>query len=122
MKKLWFYAPLLLCIPAAQAQSAVDLNIGFGTATDSSNGAGIDNLNSTLNALGPCTPGPSDVNCQKTPSLGGFFLGFGGDIMFKEHFGAGVEYSVQPSRQDYGPLLSRQSFIDVNGIYEPIIR
>jgi opacity protein-like surface antigen len=120
MKKLWFFAPLLLCIPAAHAQSAVDLNIGFGGAWDSAAGGGIDDLNSP-NALGPCTPGPSDVNCQKTPNLSGFFLGFGGDIMFKEHLGAGVQYSVQPAHHDYGPLLSRQSFIDVNGIYEPII-
>jgi hypothetical protein len=49
-------------------------------------------------------------------------LGFGGDIMFKEHFGGGFEYNIQPSRENYGPLQSRVSFLDVNGIYEPVIR
>jgi len=125
MKKLWFFAPLLLCIPVAHAQNAVDLNIGFGGAWDSSNKNGIDDF-----TLGQCTS--LTVTCDKTPSLSGFMLGFGGDVMFKEHFGAGVEYSVQPSRQTYAAgtingalggaeLQSRQSFIDVNGIYEPII-
>ena len=122
MKKIWFYAPLLFCLPLAHAQSAIDFNVGFGSAFDSSNGAGIDNANSLLNAFGACKPGAGDIYCQATPSLSGFFLGFGGDIMFKEHFGAGAEYNVQPSHENYGPLLSRQSFLDVNGIYEPIIR
>jgi opacity protein-like surface antigen len=125
MRKLWFFAPLLLCIPAAHAQNAVDLNLGFGGVWDSANKTGIDDF-----TLAPCTS--STVICDTTPKLSGFTLGFGGDVMFKQHFGAGVEYSVQPSRQTYatgtlngsldgGTLQSRQSFIDVNGIYEPII-
>ena len=116
---------MLLCLPAAHAQSAVDLNIGFGGVWNSANKAGIDDT-----TLGPCTT--LTVTCDKTPSLSGFMLGFGGDIMFKEHFGGGFSYSVQPARQTYvagtvngalqgGELQSRQSFIDVNGIYEPII-
>ena len=121
MKTLWTYFPLiLLCATMASAQSALDFNVGFGTARDSSNGAGIDNLNSATNALGSCIPHSTDANCQATSSLGGFFLGFGGDIMFREHFGAGAEINVQPAHQDYGPLQSRQTFIDVNGIYEPV--
>jgi hypothetical protein len=47
-------------------------------------------------------------------------MGIGGDIMFKDHFGAGFQYSFQPTKQDYGPLQYRQSFIDVDGIYAPI--
>jgi len=125
MKKLWLFAPMLLCIPAAYGQAAVDLNLGFGSAWDSANKTGFDDL-----TLGPCTT--STTTCDKTGSLGGFMLGFGGDIMFKEHFGGGFSYDVQPARQTYltgtlagplqgGQLKSRQSFIDVNGIYEPII-
>ncbi len=68
-----------------------------------------------------CLPGAADPFCQATPKLSGFFLGFGGDIMFREHFGAGAEVNFQPVHQDYGPLKSRQTFIDVNGIYEPLI-
>lgn len=122
MKKLLFFAPLLLCVSPAFAQSAVDLNIGFGSAFDSANASGIDNANSLLNPFGSCTPGKADAYCQSLPSLNGFFLGFGGDIMFKEHFGGGFEYNIQPARQTYGPLQSRVSFIDVNGIYEPVIK
>jgi opacity protein-like surface antigen len=122
MPRLSRYLPLslLLCVPFAHAQSAVDFNVGFGTARDSSTGLGIDNLNSATNALGGCVPGTGDANCQATSSLGGFFLGFGGDVMFREHFGAGAEINVQPTHQRYGPLQSRQSFIDLNGIYAPI--
>jgi len=123
MKRFWLCLPVLLCaLPAAQAQSAVDFNVGFGSAWDSSNGAGVDNLNSTTNALGPCIPHSSDPNCQATGTLGGFFLGFGGDIMFKEHFGAGAEVNFQPSRQNYGPLQSRETFFDFNGVYQPITK
>ncbi len=115
-----FLLCVLLCVPFAQAQSAVDFNVGFGTARDSATGFGIDNLNSATNALGSCTPSSADVNCQATSGLGGFFLGFGGDIMFFHHLGAGAEINVQPAHQNYGPLQSRQTFIDVNGIYAPI--
>ena len=120
MKRTWHYLPLLFCPLLAHAQSALDVNINFGTAFDSASGAGIDNLNSA-NALGACRPGTGDAFCQATPKLSGVFLGFGGDIMFREHFGAGAEVNFQPVHQNYGPLQSRQTFIDVNGIYEPLI-
>lgn len=122
MKKIWFYAPLLFCVPLAHAQSAIDFNVGFGSAFDSATGKGIDNANSLLNPFGACTLGTGDTFCQATPSLGGFMLGFGGDIMFKEHFGAGAEVNFQPSTSNYGPLTYRQTFYDFNGIYEPIIK
>jgi opacity protein-like surface antigen len=115
MKKLLFAAPLLFCVSSAYGQNAVDLNIGFGSAFDSSNNQGIDS-----NTFLSCSSAAS--SCLKTPDLSGFFLGFGGDIMFKEHFGGGFEYNVQPARQTYGPFQSRVSFIDVNGIYDPIIK
>ena len=120
MRRMWTYLPLLFFPVLAQAQSALDVNVNFGSAFDSKTGLGIDNLNSA-NALGGCLPSSADAFCQATPTLSGFFLGFGGDIMFREHFGAGAEVNFQPMHQDYGPLKSRQTFIDVNGIYEPII-
>ncbi len=120
MKRMWPYLPLLFFPVLAHAQSALDVNVNFGSAFDSATGLGIDNLNSA-NALGGCIPSSADAFCQATPKLNGFFLGFGGDIMFRERLGMGAEINFQPVHQDYGPLKSRQSFIDVNGIYEPLI-
>jgi hypothetical protein len=120
MKRTWHYLPLLFCPLLAHAQSALDVNINFGTAWNSASGAGIDNINSP-NFLGGCVPGSGDPFCQATSKLSGFFLGFGGDIMFREHFGAGAEVNFQPVHQDYGPIKSRQTFVDVNGIYEPLV-
>jgi hypothetical protein len=118
LKRICRYLPLLsllpFCIPFASAQSAVDINIGFGGAWDSANKSGIDN-NTGLS----CTPG-SASSCQGLPALSGFFLGFGGDVMVKEKLGLGFDYSVQPAKQNYGPLQSRQSFYDFDAIYRPI--
>jgi hypothetical protein len=100
------------------AQAAVDVNIGFGSFHDSATGGGIDNALS-LNAYGPCSLSAGDPNCQATPKLGGFFLGFGGDIMFFKQLGAGFNINVQPAMSGYGPLTYRQSFYDGNAIYVP---
>ena len=110
--------PLFLA-PFASAQSSFDVNLGFGTAQDGSNGTGIDNASST-NAFGSCLPGSGDTFCQKTPSLSGFFLGIGGDVMLQNHFGVGAEVNLQPAQSNYGPLQYRQTFYDFNGIYAPI--
>ncbi|MEO8050671.1 MAG: outer membrane beta-barrel protein [Acidobacteriota bacterium] len=120
MKRTWFCLPLLFFPVLAPAQSALDVNVNFGGAWDSATGLGIDNLSST-NALGACIPGSADAFCQATPKLNGFFLGFGGDIMFRQHLGVGAEVNFQPIHRDYGPLKYRQTFIDVNGIYQPVI-
>jgi hypothetical protein len=120
MKRTWYYLPLLFLPVLAHAQSALDVNVNFGSAFDSATGLGIENLNSA-NPLMGCLPSSADTFCQATPKLNGFFLGFGGDIMFREHFGAGAEINFQPVHQDYGPLKYRQTFVDVNGIYEPLI-
>jgi opacity protein-like surface antigen len=112
-------ALLFLGASLASAQTSFDVNLGFGSAWDSANGGGIDNA-ASLNAFGSCTLGSGDANCQSLPSLNGFFLGFGGDLMLFKRFGVGFEDSLQPSRQTYGPLASRQSFYDVNGIYAPV--
>jgi opacity protein-like surface antigen len=101
------------------AQTSFDVNLGFGSAWDSANGGGIDNA-ASLNAFGSCTLGTGDANCQSLPKLNGFFLGFGGDLMLYKHLGVGFEASLQPSRENYGPLDSRQTFYDVNAIYAPV--
>jgi hypothetical protein len=103
----------------ASAQTSFDINLGFGTAWDSANSGGIDNATS-LNAFGSCVIGSGDPDCQSLPKLDGFFLGFGGDLMLYKHLGVGFEANLQPSRETYGPLSSRQLFYDVNGIYAPI--
>ena len=112
-------ALLLLGASLLNAQTSFDLNVGFGSAWDSANSGGIDNA-ASLNAFGSCTPGSADANCESLPHLDGFFLGFGGDLMLFKHFGVGFEANLQPSRETYGPLSSRQTFYDVNGIYAPI--
>ena len=116
------FVALLMCAPGLRAQSAVDINVGFGTNHDSASGAALDNINSPANPLGPCVLSSADPYCQATKGMGGLFMSFGGDIMFKEHFGGGFEYIVRPALGDYGALKYRQSFIDVNGIYAPINR
>jgi hypothetical protein len=110
---------LLFGASLASAQTSFDLNLGFGTAWDSANSGGIDNGNS-VNPLGGCVVGSGDPDCESLPKLNGFFLGFGGDLMLQKHFGVGFDASLQPSRETYGPLGSRQMFYDVNGIYAPI--
>lgn len=107
-------------LPALHAQTSFDLNMGFGTARAGSNGGGIDNANSPLNPFGSCLPGSGDPYCQATPSLGGFFLGLGGDLIFQKHLGIGAEVNFTPARSDYGPLQYRQTFWDFNGIYLPV--
>jgi hypothetical protein len=117
-----FYAiffPAFLCISSASAQSSFDVNIGGGTAHSSASGAGIENT-SSLNAFGSCTPSATDPTCERTPSLGGFFLGFGGDLLLWKHFGVGAEVMFQPAKSDYGPLQYRQTFYDFNGIFVPV--
>jgi hypothetical protein len=103
----------------ACAQSAVDIGISFGNAWDKTNGAGIDNA-ASANAFGSCSTSSGDIDCLPTSSMNGFLLGFGGDIMFRKHFGAGAEFQFQPATKNYGPLTDRQLFYDFNGIYEPV--
>lgn len=118
---------LLFCIPFADAQSSVDLNIGFGTARSKASGSGIDNLYSAY-PFGPCSLGSGDPYCQPTSALSGFFLGFGADAMLWKRFGIGGEVSLQPVKPDYVPawqqypslLQYRETFYDFNGIFAPV--
>jgi hypothetical protein len=107
---------LHFCVSFANAQSAIDVNVGFGGAWDSANKSGIDN-----NTGNTCTPSSTNSStCSKLPALSAFFLGFGGDVMVKDKLGVGLSFSVQPSKSAYGPLDDRQSFYDFNAIYRPI--
>lgn len=135
MKRICRYLPILFllpfCVPLASAQSSVDFMMGFGTAHDGANSNGLDN-----SALTQCSPiGSTSVltggTCTATPSLGGFFLGIGGDVILWKHFGIGAEVNVQPSKSQYivlpasdgnaaTPLNYRQTFYDFNAIYEPV--
>ena len=54
-----------LCLSAAYAQAGIDVNIGFGTNHAKSSGQLIDTF--------------GDGTLYKTPSMGGFFLGLGGN-------------------------------------------
>ena len=112
----YLFGTLILLAPAIHAQNAVDVSVGLGTAHVGAASGGIDNT-----SLGSCTPtGSNSLTCQSPPSLGGLFLGIGGDIMFSEKFGAGAQVALTPAKRDYGPLSYRQTFIDVNGLYEPV--
>jgi hypothetical protein len=123
VKEICRYLPLLsllsICVPFASAQSSVDFGLGFGTVHDKANGGGIDSA-SSANAYGACIPGPSDPFCQANPSLGGFFLGIGGDVMLTKLYGFGAEVNLMPAQSNYGPLQYRQTFFDVNGVLAPV--
>ena len=133
MRRISCYLPLLFvlscCIPLASAQSQFDLNIGFGAVYDKANTTQVDQ------SLNTCT-GASDLYppCVSTPSLSGFMLGFGGDLMLKKKFGVGAEVAVQMPKETYVNLnasaaaqglnslgyQSRMTLFDFNGIYQPI--
>ena len=123
VKRIWRSLPLLsfplFWASFAMAQSSVDINLGLGSFHNSATGLGLDNAASP-NAFGACSLSSGDTFCQATPGMGSVFLGFGGDVMFYKHFGAGFSANVQPVMQNYGPLKYRQTFYDVNAIYAPL--
>jgi len=123
MRRIARYLPLSLlfvCVQLASAQGAFDAYLGFGAAHVKSNGAGIDNLNSS-NALGSCDLTSGDAYCQQTGKLSGLMMTIGGDVMVQKHYGFGANVSLQPTKQDYGPMQYRQTFYDFNGIYAPLV-
>jgi hypothetical protein len=106
------YLPLLFAISLGYAQSAAEVNLGFGTVHDKAAPGGIDS-----NSFLSCTTGPT---CVPTPALSGFFMGFGGTIMFTKHLGFGGEATLQPVKQDYAGFQTRQIFYDVDAVYAPV--
>jgi hypothetical protein len=118
----------MFCMQFASAQSAFDINMGFGAAQDKANSTQIDqNLN-------PCTVNDTAPPCVSTPSLSTFMMGFGGDLMLWKKFGVGAEVAFQPGKQTYVDLSSsaasaglntlslksRVTLYDFDGIYEPV--
>lgn len=128
MKRIARYLPLCLLalgsMQFASAQTSFDVNIGFGSFHDSA-APGVDSV--TGNS---CTSVSTDANCQTTSGMGGFFLGFGFDMLLKKNMGAGFSWDLTPARGTYEPSSTyqgitetvqyRQHFIDFNGIYAPI--
>ena len=128
MRRICRYLPLslllLFCLQLASAQSAFDVNVGFGTHLDKSLGS-VD-----INTLNTCSS-TSSATCSQTPDLSGFFMGFGGNLMLWKHFGVGAEATFQPAKKDYlvfqqqgavqfGDILQeRTTFYDFNGVYQP---
>jgi hypothetical protein len=118
MKHYYRYLPLaavLMMVPAAHGQSAVDIYLGFGAGFDSAASGGIDNQ-----TFGTCNPGTDGSTCQSLPSLNTFFMNIGGDIMFTDKYGVNASVAFMPAQGNYGPLQYRQLFFDVNGQYEPV--
>ena len=119
---------LSCCIPLASAQSAFDLNVGFGAIHDKANSTQVDQSLNNCIANDPAPP------CVSTPALSGFVLGLGGDLMLKKKFGIGAEVALQPAKETYVNLnasaaasglnslaiQSRMTLFDVNGIFQPI--
>lgn len=130
MKLIRRYLPLVLAgafsVSFASAQSTFDVNMGFGAVQDSASKTGIDNT-----TLAGCAIG-SSTTCVSTPSLSGFMLGIGGNLMLWKRFGVGAEVSFQPAKQNYVSLpvagtgltsdeiQSRTTFYDFNGIFVPV--
>jgi hypothetical protein len=112
VNRIYRYLPLLFAISFAHAQSAAEVNVGFGTVYDKAAPGGIDST-----TFASCTTG---ATCVPTPKLSGFFMGFGGTIMFTKHLGLGGEATVQPAKQDYAGFQARQIFYDVDAVYAPV--
>jgi hypothetical protein len=131
VRRICRYLPMfalpLLCMPFANAQSSVDVGIGFGAAQAPKAKEGLDTTSLLNCTIG--TPG-----CAQTPSLSAFMMGFSGDLMLWKHFGVGADVTFEPSKSDYvvlqtqnatlgQPSLSIQSrttFYDFKGIYQPV--
>ena len=117
----------------AAAQTGFDVHLGFGTFHDKAAApftSGYDSITGN-----PCTSITSDPNCvistTSTNGLGGFFLGFGMDLMVKKSYGLGFSWDLTPAKSNfespqnipgYGTVAYqfREHFIDVNGIWSPV--
>jgi len=114
--RYFLFAAVVSAVPAAFAQNALDVNLGLGTAYAKAATGGIDNQ-----TFASCTPGSiGGPTCQSLPNLSGVFMNVGGDVMFTEKYGIGAQAAFQPATSNYGPLNSRVTLFDINGLYEPI--
>lgn len=135
MRRICRYLPIfvlpLACLTLANAQSGVDIGLGFGAVQDSAANTGLD-----PNTLQSCPLGSNltGAGCAATPKLNSFVMGFSGDLMFWKHFGVGASVSFQPAKQDYVTLQTaspqfgisaitlqeRTTLYDFDGIYQPV--
>ena len=120
--------PLLVAVPFASAQSSFDINLGFGAVQDKA-GPGVDE-----NTFLTCSSVTAAGACANTPSLNGFIMGFGGNLLLWKHLGFGADVSFQPAKQNYLVLQpavtslgqpaiteqSRMTFYDFDAIYQPV--
>lgn len=106
---IWLLCAVLFGAGLANAQTGLDINMGFGAIQDTANSTQIDQ------ALLPCS-GPNDPYgpCVSTPSLSGFMLGFGADVMLWKRFGVGANATFQPAQQTYVNLNSQAAFQGLN--------
>ena len=121
---------LFLSAHLANAQSELNVAIGFGSAQASSTGRGIEGDPNSANFFGTCLAG-STTTCSNSKSLSGLMMGFRGNVMLWKHFGVGADVSFQPGKQDYAifpasaiaqggaNLQSRTTFYDVDAIAQP---
>jgi hypothetical protein len=136
VRRISRYLPLLFVlfcgIQFASAQSAFDLNLGFGAIQDKASSTQVDQ------ELNTCTTGDLYPPCVSTPALSGFMMGFGGDLMLWKklggQLGVGAEVGFQPAKENYinlnasaaasglssESIQSRMTLFDFNGIYEPV--
>lgn len=145
MKRICCHLPMFVLpfvlLPLANAQSGVDVAIGFGAAQDKALATGLttdfSNPNSpTFGQFINCPVSAGGASCSATNSLNSFMMGISGDLMLWNHFGVGAEVAFQPAKQDYavfgpgtdtalaygGPftMQSRMTFYDFNGIFQPV--
>lgn len=109
MKHIHRYLPLLcltaLIAPMARAQSSFDVELGGGTVHSKST-----------------TVDFGSIGTFRSGSLGGFFLGFGGNLMLFKHLGFGIEAKLQPHKPDYATIFkARTTLWDFNAIYQPVV-
>ena len=130
MKRICRYLPLtillLCCLQLATAQSLIDVNVGFGSANDKAPTTGLV-LDPTGTTFVSCTPAQNSACSSPTSGLGGFFMGFGANLMLWKHFGVGADVTLQPGKPSYAQLpayyvnlKSRETFYEFNGIYQPV--
>src|SRR5579883_1464297 len=115
IRSILLVSVLLLGSAALVRAQGVSPYFGLGTATDSA-GTNVGCPSGDLfdDFTGFCEPGPT---------MGGVFGVFGGDFMFKPHFGVNGEYAFRFAQANYLPdafLKYRPGFYDFNAVWEPV--
>jgi hypothetical protein len=100
----------------ARAQS-VSVDLGFGTAADTSNGQCISTFGETS---GTCFSPSAGAFGATSSKMTGLFGTFGANFMLNSKLGVGGEYSFRWSQGSYGDVNYRPAFYDFNAIYHPM--